>query len=356
METISEKKVIFLGCPLDCDEKADAIEEKLSGEWISGESDDPFDMVMEMIRGEVSPELWEDMGSVNVPGWLRPKPSGTDISKIVVDEFVAFIDQNGCRKAAAEMEDIVLKRILPNIPCMIAVDHSLTGGPFSALANHYGRENISLIILDSHTDAIPMAALAGAIQYDMDNNRDSLYSRDDPFLYNRTDSYNASSFIYHLLNEEAVIPENLFILGVSDYPHKRAFRIKDPMVAQYVGSYTGMKRKGVKIITKKELLTGPSKLKNVLRQIRTPYIYISIDMDIGSRNAVEGVRFRDWKGLNEKQIYRIADGLHGLGERGVQLAGLDITEINPRRAGQHFPSGEDRTCRIAANLIKKIAF
>jgi hypothetical protein len=35
---------------------------------------------------------------------------------------------------------------------------------------------------------------------------------------------------------------------------------------------------------------------------------------------------------------------------------MDITEINPRRAGRNFASGQDRTYRIAANLIKRIAF
>jgi arginase family enzyme len=40
----------------------------------------------------------------------------------------------------------------------------------------------------------------------------------------------------------------------------------------------------------------------------------------------------------------------------IQLAGMDVTEINPRRAGRNFASGQDRTYRIAANLIKRIAF
>lgn len=357
MNTHSEKKIIFFSCPLDCDEKADSIQEKLTlGPSVSDESDDPADPILDIIREEVPQELWSHIGSVPVPSWLRPKPSGHDMGRVVVDEFVTFIDQDGCKTAASQAGELVKTRILPDIPCMIAVDHSLTGGVFTALAKVYGKEDISLIVLDSHTDAIPMSALAGAIQYDMDTNPESVYDSDDPFLYNRPDSYNASSFIRHLLAREAVLPENLWLIGVSDYPGKRATRIKDPRIRDYVGVYTGLKRDGVKIITKKEYLMNPSKLKILLRRIQTKYVYISIDMDIGARSAVEGVRFRDWQGLNEKQILRIAGLLREMLSEEVQLVGMDITEINPRRAGQNFPSGTDRTYPIAANLIKKIGF
>ncbi len=356
MEKNSENKLIFFGCPLDCDEKHDSIKEKLSGGWIPGKGDDPFEMVMEFIRNEIPHELWDEKGSLDVPDWLRPKPPASDLRRITVDRFVAFTDQDGCRTVASEVENFVKTNILPHIPCMIAVDHSLTGGVFRSLAEHYGKENISLVILDSHTDAIPMSVLDQAIQYDIDNNPRSVHDKNDPFLYNRTESYNASSFIHHLLAEKAVEPKNLYLIGVSDYPEKRALRIKDPRIARYVGVYTGMKRNGVKILTKKDCLLSSSKIKNLLGQLNTPYVYISVDMDIGSGNAVEGVRFRDWQGLNEKQIYRIADAVKELLSKGVKLAGLDITEINPRRAGRNFSTGQDKTYQIAANLIRKIAF
>ena len=79
-------------------------------------------------------------------------------------------------------------------------------------------------------------------------------------------------------------------------------------------------------------------------------------MDIGARNALEGVRFRNWKGLAEKQIYKVIGLICDFVPKNIQLAGMDITEINPRRAGGDFSSGRDRTYRIAANLIKRVAF
>ena len=351
-----QQKVVFFGCPLDCDEKHDAIEEKQAGAVLSGTTDDPFDTILDLVRQEVPAELWEAKGSIPVPSWLRPLPQGQDRLKLVVDEFIRFMDQDGCRQTAAEVDEFVTRQVLPDLPCMVAVDHSLSGGVFKALVRHHGEENLSLIIVDSHTDAVPMSLMAEAIQYDIDTNPNSVYDRNDPFLYNRTDSYNASSFIHHLLAEHILAPANLYLIGVSDYPEKRALRLKDPRIAHYTGIWSGLKRRGVKVITKDECLTKPSKLKALLKNIKTPYLYISIDMDIGARNALEGVRFRNWKGLGEKQIYKVIGLICDFVSKDIQLAGMDITEINPRRAGPSSASGQDRTYRIATNLIKRVAF
>ena len=356
MVTPISEQVIFFGCPLDCDEKHDAIEEKRTGAIVPGYSDDPLAGVMALLVREVPPDRWQNKGSLEVPPWLKPIPVGVDRGSLAVDPFIEFMDQDGCRQAAREVDRFVTDTIYPHLPCLVAVDHSLSGGVYRALARQLGEENLTLIILDSHTDAIPMPVVAEAIQYDMDTNPQSVYDPGDPFLYNRSDSYNASSFIHHLLAEEVVDPQDLYLIGVSDYPQKKALRIKDPRITSYVGAYTGLKRRGVKLVTKKECLLKPSKLRAVLNTIRTPYVYISIDMDIGARNALEGVRFRNWQGLAEKQIYSLVNLICAAVPDGVQLAGMDVAEINPRRARGHFESGPDHTYRIAANLIKRIAF
>ena len=178
----------------------------------------------------------------------------------------------------------------------------------------------------------------------------------DPFLYNRPDSYNASSFIHHMTAEGIINLKNLYLFGVSDYPEKKSFRIKDPRISRYTGAYAELKRRGSKIMTKKEFMIAPQRLKTLLQMISTPYVYISIDMDIGAISAVEGVRFRNWKGLTESRIYKLVDTLKILFTRKIQLAGMDITEIDQRRAGEYYPAGKDQTFRIAANLIKKIGF
>ncbi len=348
-----EGKPVFFGCALDPDERDESIQEKLScmNRGRTGDND-PYHRIMRFIETEVDAEQFEAIGSLEVPSWLCPVPAPDEKAHINVDNFVAFMDKNECRTFARMIGEHVIGEILPRIPCMIAVDHSLTGGVFEKVSAYYGPEAVSLIVLDSHTDAVPVSLLSGAVAYDMETNPASLYDPNDPFLQGRVDTFNASSFLYHLLDEGVVIPENLYIVGVSDYPAKRSFRIKDDRIRRYVGLYAGLKKRGVKILTKKDLLSGSAKVRAALRSIRTPYVYVSIDMDIGAGNALDGVRFRNWKGLNEKQIYRIAGYIGELVKEDVRLTGVDLTEFNPRRAD----ASQDRTYRIGANLIRRLCF
>ena len=348
------KKIVFFGCPLDGDERHESIQEKVALKGIRGTFDDPYDGIMEIIRQEVNPELWSEKGSLDLPSWLRPIPSSADQGKIKTETFVDFMDHGGFETYAQQIGDFIATNIFPDIPCMLAVDHSLTGGAFKKLVELYGAENISLIVLDSHTDAIPMSVMAGMIQYDIDTNPDTVHDRHDPFLYHRGDSYNASSFLYYLLAKEVLKPQNLYLIGISDYPPKHAFRIKDSRIEGYVNIFSELKRKGVTILTKNDFLVSPSKIRNILTHIKRPHVYISIDLDIGARNGVEGVRFLERQGLNEKQIYRIVDFLRSLLSNRVRLAGMDLTEINPRKAGAHLITGKDQTYRIGANIIKKL--
>ncbi len=351
------KKIIFFGCPMDCDEKYDSIQEKLHILRTADEFDDPFEGVLnDLFCYDIPKDMYETMGSLQVPSWLGPMPHSEDHSKINTENFISFIDNDGCRKFAGMADQFVTDRVLPDIPCMIGIDHSLTGGVYSALSRHYGSENISLIIIDSHTDAVPMSVLAGAIQYDMETNPSSVHDVNDPFLYNRPDSYNASSFVHNLVTEKQVDPKNLFIMGVSDYPDKKFLRIKDARIKKYTNAYVNLKRLGATIISKKECKLSPKRIKGLLKKISTPFVYISIDMDIGANNALNGVRFRNWKGLNESQIYKLTDAVTGILSDSIHLAGMDICEIDPRRAGIAAGTGRDQTYKIAANLIKKIAF
>lgn len=347
----TDKKIVFFGCALDSDERHESIQEKLACMRGVEGGGDPYPFIMEFIRKEVDPRLWDEIGSLEVPDWLLPVPPAAVREYIIADNFVSFIDDDGCRTFADMLGEHVISQIFPHVPCLLGVDHSLTGGVFKKLAELYAPEKISLIVVDSHTDAIPTSVMSGAIEYDMEKNPNSVFDPNDPFLANRKDSYNASSFLCHLLEDGVIEPENLYIVGVSDYPSKRFLRINDKRIKKYAGLYPGLKRKGVKIVTKKDLLRNHSKVRELLRQIATPYIYISIDMDIGACNALEAVRFRNRRGLNEVEIYSIADHLQKLLSRGINLAGMDISEINPRKAIKG-----DRTYRIASRLIWKLCF
>ncbi|MFH1152371.1 MAG: arginase family protein [Pseudomonadota bacterium] len=356
MEAKHDKNVVFFGCPLDSDEKYDSIQDKLNGLWTTGKSDDPLNEVLPYIGPEIDKRRWKAIDPVPVPTWLRPKPRWEDRPRITTKDMIDFIDSNGCKTMADQAGSLVSSRILPDIPCMIGIDHSLSGGVFRALQTHYGKEALSLIVIDSHTDAIPMSALSGAIGYDMENNPESVHDPADPYLYGRPDSYNASSFIHHLIKDKDLDPGKLYVLGVSDYPDSSAFRIKDPRIKCYTSVYTDLKRLGATLVTKKECLLNPKKLNGILKTIRTPYVYISVDMDIGSGNALDGVRFRNHTGFTEQKLYKLVNTVALVLDTGVQLAGMDITEIDQRRAGEVLFRDRDRTFPIAAAIIKKLVF
>jgi len=339
-------KIAFLGAALDCDERQEALEEKLASLGLGG---DPFPRVMELIRREVDPVRWQEAGQLAVPAWLLPGPPPEAAAELSVAAMVGFVDQGGCQAAADEVGRLA-QAAWPAAPCLIAVDHSLAGGVMAALSARLGPQNLSVLVADSHTDAIPMAALAGAIAYDQATNPASVYDPDDPYLRDRPESYNASSFLRRLLDQGLILPGNLYLLGLGDWPPKQALRIKDPRLAAYTQAYARLKQAGAGVVTKADLAAGSQKLVALLRRIQTPYLYVSLDLDLGAGAALNGVRFRDRVGISERQLYALAAAVRGVLDRGAALAGLDLCEFNGRRAGA------DRTYRIAANLIEMIAF
>lgn len=342
------EKIAFFGCPLDCDERDQAIQEKISGLGQAEEIADPYEAVMALLRPDLDPSVWIEKGNLAIPSWLEPIPPPAEKEKLTTREMVRFLDEDGCREAAERAGRFVRDQVFPHIPCLIAVDHSLTGGVYRRVVERYAPEEVTLVVLDSHTDAIPMSILAPAIQYDAQANPESVHDPEDPLLYDRPDSYNASSFLFHLLAEGVVLPRNLYILGIGDYPPKHAFRLRDERIRDYVAFYQELRSTGVNLVTKEELVGSPSRVRRILEAIKTPCLYVSVDMDIGARNALEGVRFLDRPGLNAPQLFRVIDYLAGLLTKGLKLAGLDLTEFNPRRAGQ------DSTYRIAAEIIKRL--
>jgi arginase family enzyme len=342
----AEKQVAFIGCALDPDERQEAIAAKLSA---LGMGADPYERVMAYIRNEVDPARWREAGCIQTPDWLLPSPPPQAAGEITVEGMVRFIDSGGCRQYADKVQEAA-EALLPELPCLLAVDHCLSGGMIAALAAAHGPENVSVIVADAHNDAVPMSAMAGAIAYDMEINPNSLFDPADPFLRGRPESFNASSFLHHLLAEGVLLPQNLYLLGIADYPPKKALRLKDPRMKAYTGAWTSLKRRGVGLATSRDLASGSAKLRALLGRIKTPYLYVSLDLDVGAGAALSGVRFRDRAGLSEPRLYALARALQDVLSRGVELAGLDLCEFDARTAGN------DRTYRIAANLIEMLAF
>lgn len=345
---VLEKPIHILGCELDPDERAEAMEEKASllfPERIEG----PVEEVLKRINASLLKELIHKVKRVEVPAWLSPAPPVKELGEISLGHLVAFLDNNGCRvysdRVAQEVEEI-----LPDLPCLIGVDHSLSGGAMYQLSKYYGPTNITYIVLDAHTDGLPVSALLAGILYDIKTNPKSLFDPEDPYLRDRTDSYNASSFLLYGINEGWIVPENLILIGPCDLPPKKAYSIKDKDARKYVSAFKRFLDLGVIVIEKSQLSLSPKKLKGFLQAVRTPYVYISVDMDVGAKTAVEGVRFTERSGLNRNQILNILDLIISLVNKDVELVGFDLMEFNPRKRD---PKVYDLAFEIISKLLMK---
>ncbi len=340
----------FLGSSFDCDDDFLSITQKREF-CVNGKGGvSPYKGVVELVKGWGVFSSNNFLGELPVSSWISCFPKESDLNRITAENFIEFMEKGGCFEEAEKVANWINKEVLPDVFCFIGVDHCLTGGIIKALVNHYGRDDLSVIVLDAHTDAIPTTLILGLIHYDIETNKDSVFDKEDRLLYDRIDSYNASSFFYYLLREKIVNPKNLFFIGVCDYPPKEAFRIKDKRVVAYTNFFKSLKKKGTKIFTQKEVQVNFKKIERVINRIRTPYIYVSIDMDIGAMESVEAVRFKNRRGLPPKDIYKLIKLLKKLiMDKGKKLVGIDFMEFNPRE--KEFTV---KTYEFAVNILKKL--
>jgi hypothetical protein len=90
---------------------------------------DPFDLLsaaLEEVPGVVS------AGRLELESWMTPRPRVEDLERINAQLSREFIDTDGCGIISARVREFVRQRVLPLVPLMIGVDHSLTGGVLDA--------------------------------------------------------------------------------------------------------------------------------------------------------------------------------------------------------------------------------
>lgn len=311
---------------------------------------DPYDGILSVLRENPLFKSFKEAKGLEVEPWLLPAPDPKYLPLLTVENMVAFIDSDGCREYAGRLEALLKSEVLPALPVMLGVDHSLTGGCVKALTSQYDASSLSLIVLDSHFDAITPSLRCGLIQYDLETNPDSPFDPSDPYIKGRIDSYNADSFLYYLVEEEVLPVENILVLGVSDYPPPHAFQIEDARVRSYLEHYKGLEESGVKVLSKERLRKDWDRVSEILASLKAEYFYVSVDIDVGSRRALEGARFLDYEGLGRGEIYRLAELL----KRKIagRLVGLDLMETDVFTAGAERNGRRDETYLVEAELLR----
>lgn len=349
------RRVKIFGGDFDPDERQAKIANKIAHSrqnYSQLRFKDPYDGVMTQLEKLVQKGSFEVAGKLSVEPWLVSAPDPKYMSLLKVENVVAFIDSDGCREYADRASAFVREKVLPDVSVLLGVDHSLTGGCLQALTKEYGVSDVGLIVLDSHFDAVIPTVRCGLIQYDVENNPESPFDPLDPYIRGRLDSYNADSFLHYLIDEGKVAPENVLVLGVSDYPPKAAFEVDDDRVKRYLSHYLGFEEKGVKIIRKEKFRRDPLSVKKALKKMKAKHIYLSIDIDIGAKAALRGARFLDYEGLNEEEIYRLIKLVRDRVGRESGLLGFDILETDVYEAGSKRGGSEDRTYQIEVNIVK----
>jgi arginase family enzyme len=305
---------------------------------------------------------FQKIGKFPIESWLCPKPGIEDHIFMSPLNFRLFLDKNGCQEYAQDLEKYIEQKVLPDTPLMIGADHSLTGGVLRALSRKYGPGNISVIIFDGHFDAIPTNLRLALASYSKEH-KDELAIPFPEFIDSIDEqteiplSYNCGTFLHHLIQEKAILPQNLIIYGCVDYPNEALRAISDPRVKTFVDFYLSYEKNGTKIIPNfKDNTKMQEAFKKALESINTPYLYISIDVDVGSLNEILAARFMEFIGVDADCLYKASDSLNGfLAAKKIQLIGLDIMEVEVFYLNAKLKSGKvDHTIKIIDHLLDKI--
>ncbi len=349
--------------PLDAPEKVEMkrayLEALGRGALQRGHHRDPYDLLSPRLKREF-PSLLETAGKLEVEDWLRPRPSPASRFKVKRDNFTAFLDAGGCEDYSKRLGDFIAREILPGTPLLIGVDHSLTGGALRALSEAHGAENLGVIVLDAHSDIIPLAKRLELYEWMRERGKTEGIARDFSSLETAAlpDSYNCGSFIHHLLEEGVLRGERLLLVGVADRPAPEALRSSADPHNPALRLFRELEDEGVGFVGRDSLRTGEGleRLRELLRPLEGKNIYVSVDIDVGALRAVGACRFMDLFGLEESELFRLVSLLgEWLGEERARLVGMDLMEMDIHLEGiRHRDGTRDRTSQVALRLLSAI--
>jgi len=322
-------------------------------DWLSA-CPDPYGAVTESMAGILEERNIRPIGRFPVPSWLWPKPKQTDLPLVTAKNLGDFYDSGDLLKIVKQLQGFITESVLPETPIMIGIDHSATAGVISALAERYSPEMLSVVVLDQHFDAIPLSVrLAGASQ----NNSD--FVPGTPFAPLNTpvgfsDQFCCGNFWAYLIENRIILPENLLFIGVADYPNQETVFQRD----SFQKLYLSFEEHGCSFFPRWQFDEQYSDtLPRFFREkITTPYVYISLDLDVGSYNSTYATRYMDRQGISKQNLLDVANIIASECCQGrFKIAGLDIMEFNMHFLGIETPSGiKDSTLTLVGEFIKAL--
>jgi len=201
--------------------------------------------------------------------------------------------------------------------------------------------------VDSHFDGLQLAERMELFRHGNGSLSDGL--EDGETIQ---ESYNCATWLKYVLDEQVVLPDRLIVFGVSDYPSDSMRQ--DPRLSRYVGAYRSFEEAGVTFVTKEEIRQKGVRgaLEPLLNGMAADRLYVSLDADIGSLDAVHAARFMNVVGLGSEELYEIARVLEETLREKV-LIGFDVCGIESFLLGREFPNGStDRTLERLSDFIR----
>lgn len=316
---------------------------------------DPYELLMRELEG--APGL-VTIGRLEIETWLTPRPGLEALGRLGAEFSREFLDAQGCKTVSARLREFVRDRVLPLRPMLVGVDHSLTGGVLEALCDTVGGE-LSLVVLDSHFDAIPAAlrkaaawkGTPGTPAAGQDGSSGGGAWAEEP----QPDSYNCGTWLARVIDGGIVAPENVAVVGVSDRPGPAEAGGEPEAMEAYRDAYLEMEARRVKVIPKGRVREQGARKTAVeaLEAAGGSSVYLSVDADIGAGEEVKAVRFLDTIGLAPGEVVDLCGSIAVEARaRGAALAGFDLMEIDVHLAD--IPGSRDRTVAMCAAAAREI--
>jgi arginase family enzyme len=308
--------------------------------------------------GAIAPQLVRDnqhleaIGRFPLPSWLTPRPLPSDGHLVTKKQMEAYVTNEGLLEMSKQLKTFVQKRVFPGRPIMLGVDHSATGGVIAALSEELGPENLSVVVLDQHFDGLPLSLRMGPeLAARLAHTGGTSAPLPDMLDGNE---YCCGNFWKHLMDGGVVLPHNLLFLGVADYPEG------DPVHGweRFRENYLAFEARGCNYFPLRRFegryLNG---LKRFIEgRIRTPNVYVSLDLDVGAYCSVHAARYMDRTGIEREALLNVARVIADYGRSGkFRLVGLDVMEFNVHFLG--IETGEDtkdETIPVALAFIEEL--
>ncbi|MFW9823713.1 MAG: arginase family protein [Candidatus Thorarchaeota archaeon] len=319
---------------------------------------DPYEGLLQLSRLLIN-DKFVKIGKFPIESWLTPKPNPEDSHLMKQVEFQKFTKKGSIETISRNLDDYVRNKILPDFPLMIGVDHSLTGGVLSALSNKFGPEDLIVLIFDAHFDGLPANISLNIAKY-MNEHPEEKNPLIPEYIdtidgnLNISDNYTCASFLFYLVNEKVIKPENLIIFGCQDYPDENFRSLDDSRILEFVQFYDDMEQKGVKFIPKSESLIMLKKLSSILKEFEKTNMYLSFDTDVGALKEIIATRFRNAIGIDHTTILNAAKTIKNINySNKIDLIGLDIMEIETHLLNKSFPKSrrKDQTINVVDNFL-----